>query len=118
MTWKKGDWRYGALTGGYYNSVWNVTLYVGGKGSYQVTDWLGLGLGVSAATGYDGDVCYEMETGKTSCYRLSWAKPVTILPFPFIAIGDGVELRVGGFSNLDSGMMHVMVSVPLRVGGG
>lgn len=112
--WKKGAWRYGALTGGYYNSVWNVTLYVGLQGSYRVTDWLGFGLGVSAATGYDGDVCYEMETGKTSCYQLRWAKPITILPLPFVAVGDGIELRVGGFSSLDSGMMHVMVSVPLR----
>ncbi len=117
VLWTHGAWRYGVLGGGYHNSVWNLTLYAGLTGSYQITDWLGLGLGVSAATGYDGDICYERDNGKASCYQLSWAKPITFFPLPFIALGDGVELRIGGFSTLDAGMMHVMVSVPLRTGG-
>jgi len=117
VLWKSGAWRYGALTGAYYNSVWNTTLYVGLSGSYRITNWLGLGVGVSAATGYDGDVCYEIETGRTSCYQLSWANPVTILPMPFVAIGSGIQFRIGGFSDLESGMMHVMISVPLRTNG-
>jgi hypothetical protein len=116
IRWEKGAWRYGVLAGGYHNSVWNLTLYAGLTGSYQITDWVALGLGVSAATGYDGDVCYKRDNGKTSCYQLSWARPITIFPLPFIALGKGVQLRVGGFSTLDSGLMHVMVSVPLRSG--
>lgn len=117
VLWKKDVWRYGVLAGGYHNSVWNLTLYAGLTGSYRITDWFGLGVGVSAATGYDGDVCYEMDSGKTSCYQLSWARPITIFPLPFIAFGNDVQLRIGGFSTLDSGMVHVMVSVPLYTDG-
>lgn len=114
VLWKTGSWRYGVLAGAYHNSVWNLSSYLGVTGSVQVFDWLGLGVGISATTGYDGDVCYEMESGNTSCYQLEWAKPVTILPLPFISIGERVQLRIGGFSNLESGLMHVMVSIPLR----
>lgn len=114
VRWESGNWQYGALAGGYHNSVWKLTVYAGVSGSYQITEWLAMGLGVSAATGYDGDVCYQMENGNTSCYQLEWAKPVTILPLPFIALGRDVEFRIGGFSNLESGLMHVMVSVPLQ----
>lgn len=114
VTWASGNWQYGALAGGYHNSVWNLTMYMGVRGSYQISNWVAVGLGVSAATGYDGDVCYEMDNGNTSCYQLEWAKPVTMLPLPFIAVGGDVQIRIGGFSNLESGLMHVMVSVPLR----
>lgn len=114
VLWRTGSWRYGVLTGAYHNSVWNLSAYVGVTGSVQVFDWLGLGLSISAATGYDGDVCYEMDNGNTSCYQLEWAKPVTIMPLPFVSIGERVQLRIGGFSNLESGLMHVMISIPLR----
>lgn len=114
VLWGSGDWTYGVLAGGYHNSVWNLTLYGGLIGSYQVTDWFAVGLGVSAASGYDGDVCYEMHNGKTSCYQLKWAKPITILPLPFLSVGEDIQFRVGGFSNQDSGLMHVMVSVALN----
>lgn len=116
ILWQKNAWEYGVLAGGYYNSVWNVTLYTGLTGSYRVTDWLRIGLGVSAATGYDGDVCYETDNGSTSCYQLSWARPVTLFPLPFVAVGDDLQFRVGGFSTLDSGMMHMMISIPLPLG--
>lgn len=115
VTWASGNWNYGVLAGGYHNSVWNLTMYVGLNGSYQISDWLAVGLGVSAATGYDGDVCYEMEKGRTSCYQLEWANPVTVLPLPFVSVGRDVKIRIGGFSNLEGGLMHVMVSVPLRM---
>lgn len=114
VSWTSGNWKYGVLAGGYHNSVWNLTTYVGLNASYQLTNWLGIGLGVSAATGYDGEVCYEKTEGGISCYELDWANPVTMLPLPFVSIGRDVKLRIGGFSNLEAGLMHVMVSVPLR----
>lgn len=40
IVWTSGAWNYGAIAGGYCNSVWNTTFYVGPTGSYQVTDWL------------------------------------------------------------------------------
>lgn len=114
VLWEKRDWRYGVMGGGYHNSVWNLSLYLGVTGSYQLFDWVGVGLGVSAATGYDGDVCYEMDNGNTSCYQLEWARAVTIMPLPFVSIGKRTQLRIGGVTNLDSGLMHVMISVPLH----
>lgn len=114
VLWKSGSWRYGVLAGAYHNSVWNLSSYAGVTGSYQLTEWLGVGLGVSATTGYDGDVCYQMDNGNTSCYQLEWARAVTIMPLPFVSIGKKAQLRIGGFSNLDSGLMHVMISIPLH----
>lgn len=114
VMWHEGHWRYGALAGAYHNSVWSLTTYVGVAGSYHVTDWLGVGLGLSAATGYDEEVCYEMDNGSKSCYRLEWAKPVTVLPLPFVSIGRNVEVRIGGSTTLDAALMHFMVSVPIR----
>lgn len=114
VMWSKDNWRYGALVGAYHNSVWSLTTYAGVAGSYQVTDWLGVGLGLSAATGYDDQVCYEMDNGNESCYRLDWAKPVTVLPLPFVSFGRTVEVRIAGSTTLDAALMHFIVSVPIR----
>ncbi|MFB6248019.1 MAG: hypothetical protein ABEL97_05560 [Salinibacter sp.] len=94
--------------------MWNLTLYGGLKGSYRVTDWFAVGLGVSAATEYDGEVCYEMTNGNAFCYRLKWARPITILPLPFVSVGETIQFRISGFPDRDSGLTHVMVSVSLK----
>lgn len=54
-----------------------------------------------------------MDNGATSGYQLDWAKPVTIMALPFISVGNRTQLRIGGFSNPESGLMHVMISVLL-----
>lgn len=107
-------WRYGGLLGAYYNSVWSPSLYVGLAGSYEITDWIGIGLSVTAATGYDREVCYDTTLGRQSCFRLEWARPITLIPLPFVSVGNRVKLRIAGSSSLESSVLHLMLSLPLR----
>lgn len=113
LAWQSNSWRYGVLAGAYHNSVWNLTVYQALAGSYEVNDWLGVGLGIMAATGYDEEACYKTPQGSESCFTLDWARPVTFIPMPFVSIGKRVKIRVVGSSTLDAGMIHAMGSVRL-----
>lgn len=59
MAQRKESWRYGALAGADHNSIWNTSLYVGVAGSYEINDWVGIGLCTMAATGHNREVCYD-----------------------------------------------------------
>lgn len=113
LAWKSGSWRYGVLAGAYHNSIWSLTVYQAVAGSYEITDWLGIGLGIMAATGYDNEACYKTPQGKESCFTLDWGRPITFIPMPFLSIGKRVKVRIAGSSTLDAGMIHAMGSVRL-----
>lgn len=118
VTWTSSSWTYGLLGGTYYNSHWNLALYLGLSGGVSITDGVHMGIGLAGATGYEfyGVVCLDApwRSGKRQwCFRPDWTRLVMPMLWPFVSVGDRVQLRLLA-SPFMGGVGHFMVSLRLN----
>lgn len=118
MSWTNSSWQYGLLGGTYYNSHWNLALYLGLSGGVSVTDELHMGVGLAGATGYEfyGLVCLDApwKRGRgTWCFRPDWMRLVMPMVWPYVSLGTRVRFRLLA-SPFMGGVGHLMVSLRLN----
>lgn len=117
VTWDNRSWQFGFQGGSYYNSQWNLALYLGVSGAYSPADKLHVGLGLAGATGYEfyGVVCMDAlwEQGERQwCVRPDWMRLVMPMLWPYVSFGDRVQARVLA-SPFMGGVGHLMISLRL-----
>lgn len=113
--WQDSSWQYGVLAGAFHNSHGNRTLYAGAAGSYLVTAWTRVGLGLAGATGYENKICFGLLSSGDDerCLHPEWTHGILPLLWPFLALGKCVQVRVLA-TPLMGGAAHFVLSLRLN----
>lgn len=115
VNWKQSAWQYGVLGGGYYNSDRNPSLYLGVSGSYSITEWAKIGIGLAAATGYDKTLCFRSSLAEEDgqwCFSTDRTYGVMPMLWPFLSIGQRLQLRILASAD-KGGYGHFILSLRL-----
>lgn len=114
-SWKDDSWQYGVLAGAFHNSHGNRTMYAGAAGSYLVTTWAQVGIGLAGATGYENKICFGLLAAGDDerCFHPERTRGILPMLWPFLSLGKRVQVRMLA-TPLMGGAAHFVLSLRLN----